>query len=62
MRDSVKWESSSGNPFTIDPGKSVDVGGEYTNTTPKLTPVGLPFGPGGPQNKATVMLYLRGKP
>ena len=58
----VKWESSSGNPFTIDSGESVYVMSEYTNTKPKLTPVGLLFGPDGPQNKATVMLYLRGKP
>lgn len=58
----VKWESSSGDPFTIDPGKAVGVVSEYTNARPRLEPVGILFGPDGPNNKATVMLYLRGKP
>lgn len=58
----LKWESSSGDAFTLDPGSSVEVGGGYTDAKPRLASVGLLFGPDGPKNKATVMLYLRGKP
>ncbi len=58
----IKWESSSGYPITIYPGTSVTLVSEYTKEKPKLTPVGLLFGPDGPNNKATVMLYQRGKP
>jgi hypothetical protein len=57
----LKWESSSGDAFTVDPGDSIVVQGEYTNKKPRLAPVGLLFGPDSPINKATVMLYLRGK-
>jgi hypothetical protein len=55
----LKWEFSQGDSFTIEPGNSVKVMGEYINTKPILTSVELLFGPDGPKNKATVMLYLR---
>lgn len=58
----LKWESSQGDSFPIEPGSSVEVMGEYVNTKPILTSVELLFGPDGPKNKATVMLYHRGEP
>lgn len=58
----LKWETPSKDGFTIDSGDSVSVGGGYTNTKPKLVPVGLLFGPDSPRNSATVMLYLRDNP
>jgi len=58
----LKWQSSSGNGFTVDPGSDVTVDQGYTNNRPRLAQVGLLFGLDSPINKATVGLYLRGKP
>jgi hypothetical protein len=58
----LKWESNPGNPFTIEPGQEIFVHEEYTNTTPRLVPHVLLFGPDAPTNKATVMFYERGTP
>ena len=58
----LKWGSSQGDSFPIEPGNSVEVMGEYVNTKPILTSVELLFGPDGPKNKATVNLYERGTP
>jgi hypothetical protein len=60
----VKWESDAGNPVTIEPGGILELENfsSYINTKPRLTSQTLLFGPEGPTNKATVMLYARGAP
>jgi len=58
----LKWESSSGDPATVEPGEDLDLGPKYSSTRPRLVSFGLLFGPDGPTNKATVRLFERGAP
>ena len=64
----LRWDSSSGNGFTIAAGESAfqaenALAGEgYTSTKPTLVPVGFLFGPDSPKIHSTVVLYLRGNP